>query len=69
MALTVPNRRYYTPVIEWSSCVGAPVKFFRVNNGGHTWPSGVQYLSPRIVGETSQDVDAADEAWKFFAQF
>jgi len=54
---------------EWSSCAGAPIKFYRVNNGGHTWPSGLQYLSPRIVGETSRDVNAADEAWAFFAQF
>jgi len=54
---------------EWSQCSGAPVKLFQVNNGGHTWPSGLQYLPSRIVGETSQDINASDEAWAFFSQF
>jgi|GEM_PF-6038518 len=65
MSIDKPGDQTSVEVKEWSSCTGAPVKFFRVNNGGHAWPSGVQYLSPRIVGETSQDIDAADEAWSF----
>lgn len=56
-------------ISEWSNCRGAPVKLYKVNNGGHTWPSGVQYLPPRIVGETSNDISASDEGWAFFSQF
>lgn len=54
---------------EWSKCSGAPVKSFKVNNGGHTWPSGLQYLPVKLVGETSKEINASDEAWKFFSQF
>lgn len=56
-------------ITEWSNCSGAPVKLFKVNNGGHTWPSGIQYLPPRIVGETTKEISAADEGWTFLSQF
>jgi len=56
-------------VTSWSQCTEAPVKFYKVLNGGHTWPSGLQYLPPLIVGHTSQDIDASDEARAFFSQF
>lgn len=56
-------------ITQWTGCSGAPVTLYKVINGGHTWPSGIQYLSPGIVGETSRDIDAADEGWKFFSQF
>ena len=56
-------------ISDWSDCDGAPVKLYKVNNGGHTWPSGVQYLGSRIVGETSYDINAAEEGWAFFSQF
>lgn len=59
----------FVKATSWSDCLSAPVTFFEVVNGGHTWPGGRQYLSPRIVGYTSYDIDAADEAWRFFSQF
>ncbi|MFK7977330.1 MAG: PHB depolymerase family esterase [Halioglobus sp.] len=55
--------------VEWSNCSGALVKLYKVNNGGHTWPGGVQYLPARVVGETSADVNASDLGWAFFSQF
>ncbi|MEP2736561.1 MAG: PHB depolymerase family esterase [Erythrobacter sp.] len=55
---------------EWSrKCETAPVKLYTIENGGHTWPSGLQYLGERIVGKTTRDIVAADEAWSFFSRF
>jgi len=56
-------------ISSWVECSGAPVWFFKIINGGHTWPGGLQYLSPRIVGHTSYDIDGSKEAWRFFSQF
>lgn len=64
-----PGDKTSVNIFEWTDCSGAPVKLYRVNNGGHTWPSGRQYLPVRRVGETSRDIDASEEGWKFFSQF
>lgn len=53
----------------WSSCAGAPVVVYRVEGGGHTWPSGVQYLPERLVGRVSRDVEGASLAWELFRGF
>ncbi len=53
---------------NWS-CSGAPVGHYAVQGGGHTWPSGRQFLPIRLVGPVSLDVYAADEGWAFFSQF
>jgi polyhydroxybutyrate depolymerase len=45
---------------------GSEVVFFVIKNGGHTWPSGWQYLPDAIIGLTSKAIDADDEIWKFF---
>ena len=54
---------------DWTACTGAPVTLYRVEGGGHTWPSGRQYLGRRLVGEVSHDIDGAEEIWRFFARF
>ncbi|MFK7956924.1 MAG: PHB depolymerase family esterase [Lysobacterales bacterium] len=64
-----PGDKTSVDISRWTHCEHAPVELYKVNNGGHTWPSGVQYLPPRIVGETSNDISAADEGWAFFSQF
>lgn len=64
-----PDGQTSVEIIQWSNCRGAPVKLYKVNNGGHTWPSGVQYLPSRLVGETSNNISASDEGWAFFSQF
>ena len=43
------------------------VLLYRIEGGGHTWPGGYQYLSERLVGRTSHDINACDEIWRFFA--
>lgn len=54
---------------RWMDCKGAPVVLFRVEGGGHTWPSGRQYLPAFLVGPVNRDIDAAAEIWAFFRTF
>ncbi len=53
----------------WSRCSGAPVVLYRIEEGGHTWPSGVQYLPTGLVGRVCTDIDGAWEIWQFFRSF
>jgi polyhydroxybutyrate depolymerase len=46
---------------------GAAVDLYRIEGGGHTWPGGKQYLSPRLVGKTNRDISATQIIWRFFA--
>ncbi len=43
---------------------GNTVEFYKVINGGHTWPGGTV-----TIGVTSQDFNASKEIWRFFSQF
>jgi len=45
---------------------GTEVILYAVEGGGHTWPSGYQYLNERIIGKTSRDIDANEVIWDFF---
>ncbi len=45
------------------------VELIEVENGGHTWPGGEQYLPPFIIGRTSQAFDASETIWEFFRRF
>lgn len=44
---------------------GAEVEFCTVEGMGHTWPSGSQYFSARLVGPVSHEISTAD-IWAFF---
>lgn len=44
---------------------GTEVLLVTIENGGHTWPGGWQYLPVRAIGKTSQDIDACDMIWDF----
>ncbi len=48
---------------------GAPIVFYKIHGGGHTWPGGWQYLKEKRIGKTIRDIDAAEEIWKFFSSF
>ena len=43
------------------------VRLYEILGGGHTWPSGYQYLGPHVVGKVSHELNASEEIWKFFA--
>ncbi|WP_433208757.1 extracellular catalytic domain type 1 short-chain-length polyhydroxyalkanoate depolymerase [Nocardia sp. CA-107356] len=45
---------------------GTAVEFMQVDNGGHTWPGGSQYLPKAVIGATTHAFDAADAGWQFF---
>jgi len=45
---------------------GTEVILIAIQNGGHTWPSGWQYLPESIVGKTSRVVNASEEIWNLF---
>lgn len=45
---------------------GTDVAFLRVDNGGHTWPGGSQYLPRIVIGGTSRAVDESEASWQFF---
>jgi polyhydroxybutyrate depolymerase len=47
---------------------GAQVGLYSVAGGGHTWPSGEQYLPAALVGRTTHQIDNGD-LWTFLSQF
>jgi polyhydroxybutyrate depolymerase len=50
---------------------GAEVVFYRVNGGGHRWPTLAPVDTdphPRF-GRTNRDIDSAAEVWTFFRRF
>jgi polyhydroxybutyrate depolymerase len=54
---------------SWTDCDYAPVLLYQIEGGGHTWPSGRQYLPRLAIGRVTRDIDGAAEVWKFFSQF
>jgi polyhydroxybutyrate depolymerase len=46
----------------------APVVVYRVEGGGHTWPSGRQYLPKALVGPTTDTFSASAVIVDFFAR-
>jgi polyhydroxybutyrate depolymerase len=47
-------------------CSGTRFVFIKINNGGHTWPGGPQYLSKSIIGNVCYDFKAEEEIMNFF---
>ena len=54
---------------DWTNCSGAPVTLYRIEGGGHTYPSGRRSLLELVVGPVNRDISAADETWAFFSRF
>lgn len=42
------------------------VTSYVINNGGHTWPGGYQYLPELVIGKTTHNLDATELIWRFF---
>jgi polyhydroxybutyrate depolymerase len=48
---------------------GAEVRFFIVEGGGHSWPgSAFSKAIANVVGPTTDELDATEEIWSFFAK-
>lgn len=45
---------------------GAEVVLYSIENGGHTWPGGKQYLRKRIIGKVCHDINASRLILEFF---
>lgn len=61
--------RTHIELFEWRDCGGAPVLLYSIVGGGHTWPSGSQYLPRFVIGKVSKEIDGAMAAWTFFSEF
>jgi polyhydroxybutyrate depolymerase len=48
---------------------GLKVIGYTINNGGHTWPGGWQYLPKFIVGKTTRNLNACEVIWDFFKPY
>jgi polyhydroxybutyrate depolymerase len=51
---------------EYSNDKGINVVSYVVNNGGHTWPGGKQYLPRIVIGNLSREMNACEVIWDFF---
>jgi len=54
--------------ISYGGCKGnAEVVFFRINDGGHTWPdSPMADILEKTQGKTNKDINASNLIWSFF---
>lgn len=54
-------------VDEYSNCkVRGSLILYTINEGGHTWPGGKQYLGEWLIGKTNRDINACDVIWNYF---
>jgi polyhydroxybutyrate depolymerase len=44
------------------------VLFYKLINGGHTWPGVYVASQASILGNTNRDINASQELWQFFNQ-
>ena len=62
-----PNDSTSTIVERYTDCRDdTEVVLYKVNGGGHTWPGGLQYMSEKLIGQTSSDFNATETIWQFF---
>lgn len=48
---------------------GAPIMLYKLNEGGHTWPGGVDVTKRFNTGKLVETVNANELMWEFFRQF
>ena len=46
----------------------APVVFYKIKGGGHTWPGDFEFQPREILGNTCRDIDASKLMWEFFSE-
>jgi len=44
---------------------GAPVVFYRIEGGGHTWP-GSTMSGEKLLGKCTKEINATELMWEFF---
>lgn len=56
-------------VIVYQPCAdGSEVRGYIVNEGGHTWPGGRQYLPAAIIGKTTHNLNGSEVIWDFLSR-
>jgi polyhydroxybutyrate depolymerase len=59
----------FTTLYEYGPPGGASeVLLYSIRGGGHTWPSGAQYLPETLIGKVSRDFSGDDAIWSFFSK-
>ncbi len=54
----------------YSNCRdGVEVVLWKLTGAGHVWPGGKQKAMERILGPSTDIVDANREMWNFFSRF
>jgi polyhydroxybutyrate depolymerase len=48
---------------------GAEVVLWKLSGAGHVWPGGKQKVLERLLGPSTDIIDANQEMWKFFQRF
>jgi polyhydroxybutyrate depolymerase len=48
---------------------GAEVVLWKLTGAGHVWPGGKQRVMERLLGPSTDIIDANDEMWTFFKRF
>lgn len=59
---TAVERWTYEPAKD-----GAPVIFYKIKGGGHTWP-GAPFQPEALLGKTCRDFKATEVIWEFFSR-
>jgi polyhydroxybutyrate depolymerase len=47
---------------------GSEVVEYVIENGGHSWPNGPQYLPAALVGKVTHQIDGSEVIWEFFSR-
>src|SRR5205823_10076142 len=68
-----PDDRTQVVLVEWAGCrSGASPRLYRIEGGGHQFPSISARASPESearMGLRNRDIETADEVWAFFKNF
>jgi len=56
-----------TTVERWTFAGDAPVVFYKITGGGHTWP-GMPAGAEKLLGKVCRDISASETIWEFFSK-
>lgn len=63
-----PSDNSTAELYTYTNCdCNADVKFYKLVNGGHTWPGVFVASQAAVLGNTNRDINASMELWNFFS--
>jgi len=64
------NEGISVTVFTWGPCkAGTEVVLWKFTGSGHVWPGGVQTHFERVLGRSTDLVDANEQMWRFFSRY